>query len=40
MLESNVTSLVTGALFKAADKAVILAAFEESNGDIADIVHA
>ena len=35
--ESRVTSLVTGALFRAYDKEAILAAFDESSGDIEDI---
>lgn len=38
-LVSNVTSFVTGDLFKAAKRAVFLAAFEESKGDIENIVH-
>lgn len=36
-VESRVTSLVTGALFRAYDKEAILAAFDESSGDIEDI---
>jgi hypothetical protein len=36
-VESRVTSLVTGALFRAYYKDAILAAFDESSGDIEDI---